>query len=73
MFKHQEKRFEYDISSHMPEDRESYSYKYSDTRNVPEYPISATTPINRRAALNQSTGDAKEKHHFSTQDPSSQV
>jgi hypothetical protein len=68
MFKNNEKRFEYDIGP-SADDIDRYSYKYSNNRPGSEYPISATTPLNRRATVNQTTIDAKDRHHISVQDP----
>lgn len=69
MFKHTEKRFEYDIGSHPHDDLDRYEYKYTNYRNNSDYPISATTPINRRSSLNQSSLEQRDRLHISTQDP----
>jgi hypothetical protein len=69
MFKHSEKRFEYDIGSHPHEEADRYEYKYANYRNNPDNPISATTPINRRSSLNHSSLEQRERLHISTQDP----
>ena len=67
MFKNNEKRFEYDISPLAPEDTDLFSYKYQNHR--PDYPISATTPLNRRSHAHQHSFDTKERHQISVQEP----
>lgn len=68
MFKHTDKRFEYDIGSNTHDDFDRYEYKYTNYRNPADHPISTTTPLNRRAS-HHTTADPREKHHNSTQDP----
>ena len=70
MFKTNEKRFEYDIGP-PPTDSDQYSYKYTNPRPASEYPVSSTTPINRRVTPSQTIMDGKDRHHISVQDPQS--
>ena len=71
MFKNNDKRFEYDISPHANEDVDRYgaSHLYlGGQHHKADYPISATTPLNRRSSVNHSF-DSRERHHISTQEP----
>jgi hypothetical protein len=70
MFKNHEKRYEYDISSNIPDEMERYSAKYSSSNNKikSDYPISTTTPLQKRAALNYSVLEDRALHHISIQD-----
>ena len=51
MFKNSDKRYEYDISPHISDDADLFP-SYNQQRSGHPYPISTTTPVNRRSSFN---------------------
>jgi hypothetical protein len=64
MFKNSDKRFEYDISPQLSEDADLFPPQHNYRQ---PYPVSTTTPVNRRSSFNQGAFDTRERHQISTQ------
>ena len=70
MFKTNDRRFEYDITPHLAEDAELFPPYSNHQRNSHPYPVSSTTPINRRSSFAQGASDTRERYQVSQQEQS---